>query len=90
MHVGTFGERFLRPSHFFSESPHVLCHPLAILDVHAGEVWKKKSPSDIDVTTIAYNTIQSLRLWQNVFDFACLKAKVLGRRKQISMGSRLS
>jgi len=61
VHVGAFGERFLRQRHFFSESPHVLCHPLAILDVHAGKVWKKRGRQNIDVTAIEYNTSTPLR-----------------------------
>jgi hypothetical protein len=48
----------LRQGHFFSIRAHVLCHPLTILNVHARQVWKKKAPADIDVTTIAFNTRQ--------------------------------
>jgi hypothetical protein len=60
VHVCAFGERFLRQGHFFPKRAHVLCHSLAILDVHACQVWKKKAPADIDVTTIAFDTRQPL------------------------------
>jgi hypothetical protein len=50
----------LRQGHFFPKRAHVLCHPLAILDVHARQVWKKKAPENIDVTTIAFDTRQPL------------------------------
>ncbi len=58
VHIGTFGERFLRQCHFFPESSHIFCHSLAILGVHAGKVWKKKAAQNIDVSTIAFNTRQ--------------------------------
>jgi hypothetical protein len=51
----------LRQSHFLSIRAHVLRHPLAILVFHARQVWKKKAPSNIDVTTIAFDTRQPLR-----------------------------
>lgn len=56
VHIGAFGQRFLRPGHFFSKSSHIFCHPLAILDVHDGRVWKKKSQPNIDVSTIEFTT----------------------------------
>ena len=61
VHVRALGERFLRLGHLFPIRAHVLCHSLAILDVHARQVWKKKAPADIDVTTIAFNTRQPPR-----------------------------
>ena len=60
VHIRALGERFLRQSHFFPKRAHVLCHSLAILVFHARQVWKKKAPSNIDVTTIAFNTRQPL------------------------------
>jgi hypothetical protein len=51
----------LRQAHFFPIRAHVLCHSLAILDVHAHQVWKKKAPANIDVTSIAFNTRQPPR-----------------------------
>jgi hypothetical protein len=61
VHVRALGERFLRQGHLFPIRAHVLCHSLAILDVHARQVWKKKAPENIDVTTIAFNTRQPPR-----------------------------
>ncbi len=61
VHVRALSERFLRQGHFFPKRAHVFCHSLAILDVHARQVWKKKAPTDIDVTTIAFNTRQPPR-----------------------------
>ena len=58
VHVRALGERFLRQTHFFPIRAHVLCHTLAILVFHARQVWKKKVPSNIDVTTIVFNTRQ--------------------------------
>ena len=59
VHVRPFGERFLRQIQFFTIRAHVLCHPLAILVIHARKVWKKKARSNIDVNTIEYNARQS-------------------------------
>ena len=61
VHVRPLGERFLRQGHFLSIRAHVLCHSLAILVVHARQVWKKKAPTNIDVTTIVFNTRQPPR-----------------------------
>ena len=61
VHVRAFSERFLRQGHFFPIRAHVLCQSLAILVFHARQVWKKKAPSNIDVTTIAFDTRQPLR-----------------------------
>ena len=65
VHFRAFGERFLRQGHFFSKSAHILGHTLAVLVIHARQVWKKKAPLNIDVNTIAFNTRQGSALWQN-------------------------
>lgn len=57
--VGAFGERFLRQAHFLPERPHIFRHPLAILVIHVCQVWLKKARSNIDVSTIEFNTRQS-------------------------------
>jgi hypothetical protein len=59
VHIRTFGERFLRQGHFSPKRPHVFSHSLAILDVHAGQVWKKMAAENIDVRTIVFNTRQA-------------------------------
>jgi len=61
MHIRALGKRFLRQGHFFSIRAHTLRYSLAILDVHAYQVWKKKAPENIDVTAIAFNTRQPPR-----------------------------
>lgn len=61
MHIGPFGEGFLRQGQFPPIRAHILRHPLAILDVHHLPFWKKKAGSDIDVNSSEFNTSQRLR-----------------------------
>lgn len=62
VHISAFGKRFLRQSHLLPKGTHVFCQSLAILVVHARQVWEKKSPENIDVKSIAFDTRQPYRI----------------------------
>jgi hypothetical protein len=74
----------LRQGHFLPIRAHVLCHPLAILDVHARQVWKKKAPADIDVKPIVFNTRHPPRtLAESLLLFPKGHRKISGRNGEI-------